>query len=451
MLKRSTPKDDTELHELRSLGSALDAVQAIIWFDLDGKILRANDNFCRAMSVENGDIAGKHHSVFVDPREVETANYRAFWEGLRQGKAWQGDVARVDGRGRKVMLSAFYNPIRDSNGKLTKVVKFAVDVTAKRKTLRELSNALNGLSEGDLGVRLSRTNVSEYEDMVTQFNAAISKLEEMVRAVGQVSEGLAGETEEIAANAQDLADRGEAQAATLEETAASLEELSTAVQGTAGNAQEAAKSAKTASNNATAGADIVSQAISAMQEIKNGSGEISKIIEVIDAISFQTNLLALNAGIEAARAGDAGRGFAVVASEIRALAQRTAEAAKDISNLIISSNENVASGAQLVDQTGESLSKISEEIAQVVSNVEEISNATSEQADGIASVTQATSRVDIATQQNAALAEQSAQSASRLSAETARLRQSLSAFKTQTISRRGADGSGEAAMFRRTA
>jgi len=329
-----------------------------------------------------------------------------------------------------VAIKASYSPVYNAEGKLTQVVKIASDVTARRKATAQLATKLAALSEGDLSVRLPDTNVQEFKPINAQFNATLEHLEQLVRSIDGVSDGLVKESSEIATNAQDLADRGEAQAATLEETAATLEEISHAVQGTAENAEQASASAEQASGNAQTGKHVVTDAIEAMQEIKKGSGEIGKIIEVIDAISFQTNLLALNAGIEAARAGDAGKGFAVVASEIRALAQRTAEAAKDISELIVSSNKSVASGAELVDRTGDALGKISAEIDLVVQNIADISRAAKEQSEGIVAVNQATSDIDITTQKNALLSEQSARSATKLADGATKLQDLVSFFRS---------------------
>lgn len=429
MIWKRGATDNKEMQELKGLRAALDASQAVIWFDLDGTILKVNDNFCQAMSHDATRLVGQHHRIFMDPIAAKEDGYATFWKRLRKGEAFHGEVNRVTGDGRQVVLSAFYTPVKDDNGVTTKIVKVASDITEKATMLTALQSSLERLCNGDLSVRLDPFKDPDFQILSQQFNMTLERLENMVRLVDGVSQALSGEVSEITANARDLADRGEAQAATLEETAASLEELSEAVQGTANNAQLATQAAKTASDNAKRGTQVVSDAIGAMQEIKNGSNEISKIIEVIDSISFQTNLLALNAGIEAARAGDAGRGFAVVASEIRALAQRTAEAAKDISDLIVSSNANVATGAQLVDQTGDSLGHIGNEILQIVSNIEEISSATSEQADGIASVTHATSQIDIATQQNAVLSDQSAQGAVKVAHEASHLRELLDAFQ----------------------
>lgn len=446
--KKQPAETSTEIKDLRALSDALNSVQAVIWFDTKGNILQANTNFCAAMGYQETEIVGKHHRIFVDPALHGSDAYAALWDNLAQGISFSGDIERITATGERLQLAAFYTPVKDVTGAVVKVVKFASDITAKRQAVADLTAALATLSEGDVSVRLPRTTEGEFKNVFERFNGTMQTLETMIKSINAVALTLAKDAADITANAQDLAGRGEAQAATLEETAASLEQLSTAVAGTAENAQSATATAKTASGDAKQGTQVVSNAISAMQEIKDGSSEIGKIIEVIDAISFQTNLLALNAGIEAARAGDAGRGFAVVASEIRALAQRTAEAAKDISDLIVSSNTNVAKGAQLVDQSGEALTRIVDQIATVVETIEEISTATRDQSDGVNSVNQATSHMDIATQQNAALAERSAQSAGQLADSAAKLRDLVSAFETSDD---GLGSIGETMNFRQSA
>lgn len=432
MLKFRGSKSDSTAHEYASLTAAMDRVLAVIWFEPDGTIIKANDNFCNLLGYATDDVKGQHHRIFVDSTYGGSGEYSTFWKMLSQGQIQEDEFCQYTKLGDPVWISASYNPVYDIDGKVTKIVKFATDITDSRNATMSLSNGLQSLANGDLSARLPSSDSALFSSINNQFNETMDRLDELVQSINGVSLSLATESAEISDNAQDLATRGEAQAATLEETAATLEELSHAVQGSASNAQQAASSAQQASGNAETGTQVVSDAIIAMQEIKKGSGEIGKIIEVIDSISFQTNLLALNAGIEAARAGDAGKGFAVVASEIRALAQRTAEAAKDISNLIVSSNKNVASGAELVDRTGDSLGLIRTEIGQVVANIQEISMAANEQSEGLSAVNQATSQIDLATQQNAMLADQSAQSAAKLAQGASQLRKLVSFFRASS-------------------
>jgi methyl-accepting chemotaxis protein len=270
-----------------------------------------------------------------------------------------------------------------------------------------LAEGLSAMAHGDLTCRLTEDFPGEYRKLQDDFNAAIAQLMETMRVIAESSQGIRSGAGEISHAADDLARRTEQQAAGLEETAAALDQITATVNRTAEGSRQAHAAVATARADAEKGGDVMRGAVSAMEAIEKSAGQISRIISVIDEIAFQTNLLALNAGVEAARAGDAGRGFAVVASEVRALAQRSAEAAKEIKGLISTSNGQVASGVRLVGDTGEALERIVARVAEINTLVSEIAGSAQEQATGLSQVNTAVNQMDQATQQNAAMVEQS--------------------------------------------
>ncbi|CAM3513923.1 methyl-accepting chemotaxis protein [Paracidovorax anthurii] len=256
--------------------------------------------------------------------------------------------------------------------------------------------------------------------------------DQLVAMVGQVrhsSENIATGAAEIAMGNSDLSQRTEQQASSLEETAASMEELSSTVKTNSDTAQEANQLATRATQAAEQGGTIVSHVVETMQEIASSSNKISDITSVIDSIAFQTNILALNAAVEAARAGEQGRGFAVVASEVRTLAQRSAQAAKEIKNLITDSVEKVNSGSQLAGNAGRSMENIVAQVRQVSTLINEIANATAEQSSGISQMGEAVNHLDQVTQQNAALVEESAAAAASLHSQSEQLNTLVAIFK----------------------
>ncbi|WP_293353740.1 globin-coupled sensor protein [Phenylobacterium sp.] len=288
--------------------------------------------------------------------------------------------------------------------------------------------ALARLSKGDLRVRLDADLAPEFAALKADFNGAVGALERAIGSVTQVAQVVAQGVGEIGTAADHLSRRTEQQAANLEETAAALEEITVAVRKSAEGAQDASRVAAGAKSEAERSGEVVAQAIDAMDRIDGSSNQISQIIGVIDEIAFQTNLLALNAGVEAARAGEAGKGFAVVASEVRALAQRSAEAAREIKTLINESGAQVKSGVALVGQAGEALTAISERVATIDVLVADMAASSQEQTRAISEVNIAVNQLDQLTQQNAAMVEETTAATHTLKAQSVDLSRLMAGF-----------------------
>jgi methyl-accepting chemotaxis protein len=315
---------------------------------------------------------------------------------------------------------------------VTKQQKVQAEVLAEERQLvsNSFGAALKRISDGDLTTRITGPLPEAYESLREDFNHAISTLSQAIGSIGAGAGSIHLSAREIAAASDDLAKRTERQAANLEETAAAVEQVTTTVRQTAQSANEANALVMAARDNAQRSGEVVEEAITAMGEIQASSSAIANIIEVIDEIAFQTNLLALNAGIEAARAGEAGRGFAVVASEVRALAQRCADAAKDIQNLIAKSHGQVEDGVRSVNEVAQSLRQIVSQVVEVSSVFNTIRASTAEQATGLQAVNQAVNAMDQITQQNAAMVEEANAASQALTQEAASIAAQLSAFRT---------------------
>lgn len=293
-----------------------------------------------------------------------------------------------------------------------------------------LRGVLAKLSAGDLDARLPGDLPANFVQMAQDYNASIDALRSTIVTVRQSADEIFKSTAAISDATDDLAQRTEQQAAGLEESTAALHELTQNVTLTADGAKEASQVVGVALHEARASEEVVSRAVHAMGAIEKSSDEISKIIGVIDEIAFQTNLLALNAGVEAARAGEAGRGFAVVAQEVRELAQRCANAAREIKNLISQSSTQVNSGVSLVNNAGDALGKIIVRIGEINDIVSKIALAASDQSGGLREVNISVASMDQITQRNAAMVEESSAQTATLREEAGRLVQSLQGFKT---------------------
>ena len=316
---------------------------------------------------------------------------------------------------------------------------------AKQQADREQSDVVEALSTGltkladqRLEYRITKTFPESYEALRETFNRA---LESLCKAIGTVRVGASSLTNSIAeirTASDDLARRNEQQAASLEETTAAMGEVTTSVQATAESAVSVRQAMERAQAEATEGGEVVQDAIAAMAAIEKSTREITQITDLIDGIAFQTNLLALNAGVEAARAGDAGKGFAVVANEVRALAQRSADAAKGIKELIAASTGQVETGVALVGQTGDKLGKIVNRVDEITGLINEIASAAESQAGNLRQVNDAVGEMDRMTQRNAAMVEQTTAATRSLASEAGQLHTLVAAFQTRDMDNRPA-------------
>ncbi len=434
------------VRSLEGMVAAIERSQAVIEFELDGTIIRANRNFLDTLGYTEAEVVGRAHAIFVDPAEVATQAYRDFWQTLNRGEFVAAKFRRIGKGGREVWIQASYNPILDENGKAVRVVKFATDITAtederkrndaeraaaereQNEVVSALAQGLSQLSGGNLTASIEAEFRGAYVRIRDDFNATAASLRQAMDSVRHTTGAIRGGADEISAASDDLSRRTEQQAATLEETAAALDEITATVKRSAEGAREASQVASGARSEAERSGDVVRQAVAAIHDIQQSSGQISQIIGVIDEIAFQTNLLALNAGVEAARAGEAGKGFAVVASEVRALAQRSAEAAKEIKTLITQSTSQVDRGVRLVNDTGAALTGIVDRVASIDGLVSEIAQSSQEQATGLAQVNTAVNQMDQVTQQNAAMVEEATAAAAQLKREAAELEQLVARF-----------------------
>jgi methyl-accepting chemotaxis protein len=305
----------------------------------------------------------------------------------------------------------------------------ALAADAARRVVASVAQGLEQLSDGDLTFRIHETFTADYEKLRADFNATMTRLQETMTTVVHRAQGLRAGGERINEANDDLSRRTAEQASKLEETAAALDQITITVKETANGATKTKTIVASAQGDAEQSGLVVRDAVGAMARIEESSRQIGQIIGVIDEIAFQTNLLALNAGVEAARAGDAGRGFAVVASEVRALAQRSAEAAKEIKALISASSDQVTQGVDLVKEAGNALTRIAEKISQIHDVVSKIAASAQEQATGLQQVNTAVNHMDQVTQKNATVVGETAAAAHSLREETDALSDLIDQFR----------------------
>jgi methyl-accepting chemotaxis protein len=368
------------------------------------------------------DAEGKRLGVVIEwsDRTQELAAEKEVGSLVEQA-ALGNFTARIPTEGK----NGFFRKLADDLNRL---------VTTADKGLSEVARVLSAITKGDLTAKMDGNYDGTFGDLKNYCNDTTESLSHIIGEIRSSTDSIYTASSEIAQGNSDLSTRTEKQAANLEETASSMEEITSTVKLNADNAKQANTLAENASLIATAGGDLIQEVVVTMNSINESSQKISDIIGVIDGIAFQTNILALNAAVEAARAGDQGRGFAVVASEVRTLAQRSANAAKDIKGLISDSVKKIDNGNALVSKSGDTMKEIVAAIKRVNNIMTEISLASSEQSTAIEEVSNGVSQMDEMTQQNAALVEEAAAAAESLQSQADQLSQRVSMFRLSTAS-----------------
>jgi methyl-accepting chemotaxis protein len=413
-----------------SLITAINRAQAVIEFATDGTILDANENFLATMGYSLAEIKGRKHSLFIDPSYAASQDYRDFWRRLNAGEFVSAEFRRVAKGGREVWLQASYNPVFDAAGKVVSVVKFATDLAERMRNVDIVTDAMARLAKGELDQEIGVQLIPSLDKLRVDFNDSAKSLRTAMQAIAGSAASVQDMSGSVSHSAGQLAERTERQAANLEESAAAVSEITSMVSTAAGRVAEVRRVVGEAKSDTGTSESVVAEAVQAMSRIDESSAKIGQIIGVIDEIAFQTNLLALNAGVEAARAGDAGRGFAVVATEVRALAQRSADAAKEIKALITQSGSQVAAGVKAVHGAREALERIASHVGVINEAVVGIAASAQEQAEGLRQVNGAVSDMDQMTQQSAAMVEETAAAAQSLAREGEQIMTLVSRFRT---------------------
>lgn len=410
----SDPQESAQLAEFSKNWSAYQQAQKRV-------IALGRDN----KQQDAADISDGLASTAMD--DVTTALEKLTVYNFEGGKAAAEDSNAVNTRARTQML-ALIGAVFLVGMVLAYVINRSITVPLQQAVM-----VTRAVAAGSLGVQFEASGTNETAQLLIALKQMLANLTTVVTDVRRGSDGVASASAEIAQGNSDLSSRTEQQASALETTASSMDELNATVKQNSDNARQANQLAQTASTVAVDGGAVVFQVVETMKGINESSRKISDIISVIDGIAFQTNILALNAAVEAARAGEQGRGFAVVASEVRSLAGRSAEAAREIKNLINASVERVEHGTTLVDKAGVTMNEVVRSIKRVTDLMGEISEASNAQSEGFSKVRETVSQMDQTTQQNAALVEELAAAASSLQTQAQDLVQTVAVFNLESI------------------
>ncbi|QKF81047.1 PAS sensor-containing MCP-domain signal transduction protein [Halarcobacter ebronensis] len=432
--------------------SAMEENFAIISFKPDGTILHANKNFLDALGYTLKEIVGQHHRLFCDKNYIKSLEYSKFWEDLAKGVSQINEFERFRKDGSSIWIQASYTPVKDNKGKVIRVVKFAQDITDSKKVIDSVKKSINIAKTGILNQEIKETTTNEsieelknginelFHIVSTKVAGDLNKVSEALNSFqsldfsyrisddeGETSIGLNNlanvvndmlvenkangltlddSSNVLLQNVDILNQNSNEAAASLEETAAALEEITSNISSNTQNIIKMAEFANEVTASANEGKELAQQTTKAMNDIDDEVNAINEAITVIDKIAFQTNILSLNAAVEAATAGEAGRGFAVVAQEVRNLASRSAEAAKEIKNLVENATSKANNGKVISDRMIKGYIGLTENISKTIELISNVEYASKEQQSGIVQINDAINNLDQQTQQNATIASQ---------------------------------------------
>ncbi len=426
-------KEQAQKAELDALSKVLGRIE----FDTTGIILDANQNFLKIVGYSLNEIVGKHHSMFTTKTYRNSNEYKNFWPRLAKGEIFSGRFERVGKGGGIAWLEGNYNPVYDADGNPIRVIKFVQNITQQvqdEKILELSAGILGAMANGDLTQQIEMECQGDWNRLKTAVNESSKQLSQSFGNLRTKAHQIADNAQKVSSSNQKLSQCIQEQAAEVEETSTTMQALSNQISESSENSKRSQAITDSAMKSVQAGGVSMKESIDAMESIKEVSEKITNIVTLIDGIAFQTNLLALNAAVEAARAGEHGRGFAVVAGEVRNLAGRSADAAKEIGQLINQTSERVKLGTEKVENTSKLLKVTEEQVTEISTLVAEISHKTEEQAQSVQQSSSAIASMDYALQQNAAKVQENAALSEELYALGEQLCALADQYKTQDSS-----------------